>query len=59
MHILFGILAVVLIILGFIGIIGGFSLILWPLAAVCIALAVKFYPRNQKGPKASPSIRQP
>lgn len=59
MHIFFGLLAVVFIVLGFVGIIGGFSLILWPLAAVCIALAIKFYPRDKKGPKTGPSIRQP
>lgn len=59
MHILFGILAVVFIVLGVEGIIGGFTLVLWPLAAVCIALAIKFYPRNRKGPKDGPPIQQP
>lgn len=57
MHILFGIAAVVFVVLGLIGIIGGLSLIFWPLAAVCIALAIKFYPRDRKGPKAGPSLR--
>jgi|GEM_PF-4356175 len=59
MHILFGIAAVVFIVLGFVGIIGGFSLIFWPIAAVCIALAIKFYPRDRKGPKAGPEVRSP
>jgi predicted membrane protein len=56
MHIFFAIIAVIFVILGFIGIFGGFTLILWPLAAVAIALAVKTYPRGKKGPKEGPPL---
>ena len=57
MHVVFGVIAVIFLILGFVGIIGGFSLILWPLAGVFIWLAIKAYPRDRKGPKAGPPLR--
>lgn len=56
MHIIFGIAALVFFILGCIGFVGGLSLVFWPLAAVCVALAIKFYPRHTKGPKEGPSL---
>jgi predicted membrane protein len=59
MHVIFGVIAVVFLILGIVGIIGGFSLVFWPLSALFIWLAIRAYPRDRKGPKAGPPIRQP
>ncbi|HEU5078942.1 MAG TPA: hypothetical protein VFT72_07000 [Opitutaceae bacterium] len=51
MYILFGILTVLFVILGFIGFVGGIPLLVfWGLAAVCAWLMVKTYPRRTKGP---------
>lgn len=58
MHILFGILALLFVILGFVGFVGGLTLVFWPLAAVCLALAIKYYPRNRKGPNAGPPLNR-
>jgi hypothetical protein len=57
MYILFGILALLLIIAGFVGLVGGVvAVFFWALAGICIALLVKTYPRNRKGPN-SPTPR--
>lgn len=58
MHILFGILALVFVVLGFVGFVGGLTLLFWPLAAVCVALAIKFYPRGRKGPNEGPPLNR-
>jgi len=51
MYIIFGILAIVFIILGFVGFIGGIPLLVfWGLAALCIFGVIKTYPRKTKGP---------
>ena len=57
MHVIFGIAAVVFLVLGFVGILGGLSLVFWPLAGVCIWLAIRAYPRDRKGPKTGPELR--
>lgn len=57
MYILFGLLALLLIIVGFVGLVGGVvAIIFWALAGVFIALMVKTYPRDRKGPN-SPAPR--
>jgi hypothetical protein len=57
MYILFGILALLLIIAGFVGLVGGVvAVFFWALAGICIALLVKTYPRSRKGPN-SPTPR--
>ena len=51
MYIIFGILAVVFIILGFVGFVGGIPLLVfWGLALFCIIGVIKTYPRRAKGP---------
>ena len=51
MHIILGLLALVFIILGFVGFVGGLPLLIfWVLAALCLWGMIKTYPRNRKGP---------
>jgi hypothetical protein len=53
MHIVFGIAAVLFVVLGFVAFSTGLTLVFWPLAAICVGLAIKFYPRGRKGPKST------
>lgn len=57
MYILFGLVALLLVIAGFVGLVGGVvAIVFWALAGLFIALMVKTYPRNRKGPN-SPAPR--
>lgn len=57
MHLLFGLLAVLFLLLGIIGVLGDVSLVFWPLSGACVWLAVKVYPRDHGGPDARPTFR--
>lgn len=52
MYVIFGVLAVAFVVAGFAGLVGGIvAIVFWVLAAICLGVAVKTYPRGGKGPR--------